>query len=364
MDMKSKWQKTENKIEEMVHDEEKKVHDDFVETSKTKILAGSVIGAVFFLVVLIFAGYYAPNPLLTHKSGYLHVKEDMTASEVAQTLYDKGFISSTLWFRAVATATGDASEIKQGEYIIDTTMSVRDILDKMISGKSEAARLVIPEGYTVRQVAKAVAAGGTISESDFLAAANDASLLYPYMNGNKKVTFVTEGFLFPDTYFITKDMTAEDVVQMMLKNFDEHLTSDMKDGIADRNMSIYQFVTLASIVEKEAKYEKDRPVIASVFLNRLQTHMKLQSDASISYAMGSHKAAYSLSETQYDSPYNTYVQEGLPAGPIGNPGMDSMNAVIDAPQTPYLYFVADAQGHNYFAVTYEEHMKNVQEYMP
>ena len=155
-----------------------------------------------------------------------------------------------------------------------------------------------------------------------------------------------------------------DIVKMMLKNFDDHLTEEMKKGIDEENLSIYQFVTLASLIEKEAKYEKDRPLIASVFLNRLDKHMKLQSDASISYAMGTHKAAYSIAETRYDSPYNTYMYEGLPPGPIGNPGMDCMNAVLKAPHTSYLYFVADEDGHNYFATTYEEHMKNVEEHMP
>lgn len=309
-------------------------------------------------------GYYGTNPTLEAKTGYLDVKESMTASDVADVLYDKGFISSPIWFRAAAVVTGQAGDIKQGEYIIDTSMSVHDILAKVVSGQSEATRLVIPEGYTVRQIAKTVAKEGLADEDDFLAAANDESLLYAYMKGNRKVSFVTEGFLFPDTYFVTADMKAEDIVKTMLKNFDDHLTVEKKDAIAKRNMSIYQFVTLASLVEKEAKFEKDRPLIASVFLNRLKKGMMLQSDASISYAMGSHKAAYSIAETQYDSPYNTYMYKGLPPGPIGNPGMECMDAVIDAPATQYIYFVADGEGHNYFAETYDAHMKNVEAHMP
>ncbi|WP_444309593.1 endolytic transglycosylase MltG, partial [Megasphaera sp.] len=209
-----------------------------------------------------------------------------------------------------------------------------------------------------------VAATGRISQADFLKPASSSDQLLPYKKGIRNVSFPTEGFLFPDTYFIPYDATADDVVAMMLKNFDAHLTDAMKAGIAKQNLSIYQFVTLASLIEKEAKYEKDRPLIASVFENRLKIHMKLQSDASISYAMGTHKAAYSINETQYDSPYNTYRYEGLPPGPIGNPGMDCMEAILEAPQTNYLYFVADKDGHNYFAATYKEHMKNVQEHMP
>lgn len=325
--------------------------------------AGAVICVLFVFAAVVF-GYIGTNPLLPARSGFVHIRSAMSATDTADALYQQGYISSTLWFRLAATASGKAGQLKEGEYLISTSMSTKDILDKLASGKSEAARLVIPEGYTVWQIAKAVAQLGTIPEEEFLAAARSDAHLYPYMKGNRAVTFPAEGFLFPDTYFIAADATADDIIQMMLKNFDDHVTADMRSQIAARNLSIYQFVTLASLVEKEAKYEQDRPLIASVFLNRLQQHMKLQSDASISYAMGSHKAAYSIAETQYDSPYNTYMYEGLPPGAIGNPGMECMNAVLEAPETSYLYFVADGDGHNYFAVTYEDHMKNVEEHMP
>lgn len=330
---------------------------------RKKAAAGAVLCVLFVLLSIVLA-YGAPGVFLSHKKGYVHVRSHMTASEVADMLHDDGYIASPLLFRAAAVATGQAGDIKEGEYIIDTSMSVRTILEKLTSGKSEALRLVIPEGYTVWRIAREVAAMGKISEDDFLAAAKKEEYLYPYMKSHRTVTFPTEGFLFPDTYFIPLNATADDIVKMMLKNFDDHLTAEMKKGIDAENLSIYQFVTLASLIEKEAKYEQDRPLIASVFLNRLDKHMKLQSDASISYAMGTHKPAYSIAETQYDSPYNTYMYEGLPPGPIGNPGMDCMNAVLKAPHTSYLYFVADEDGHNYFAVTYEEHLKNVEEHMP
>lgn len=334
--------------------------------SRKKIIAsGAVLCVLLGGLGASVLSYYVPSPFLPAKSGYIHIQSDMTASEVADTLHTDGFIQSPTWFRLMAKVTGQDSALKEGEYVLDSHMSLHQVFGKLTSGKSEAARLVIPEGYTVWQIAKAVAQLGTISEADFLAAAKDTSQLYPYMQGNgSAVTFPTEGFLFPDTYFIPNKATAQDVVAMMLKNFDHRLTPEMKQKISDKGLSIYQFVTLASLVEKEAKFDADRPLIASVFLNRLQIHMKLQSDASISYAMGSHKAAYSIAETQYDSPYNTYMYEGLPPGAIGNPGMDSMNAVLNAPQTSYLYFVADGEGHNYFAMTNEDHMKNVQEHMP
>lgn len=327
----------------------------------------TVFGAVLCVCALgaSLAGYYMPAPWAAEKRGYIHVEPDMTAAEVAEKLHDTGYIQSSAWFRIAARLTGREGELKAGEYIVDSRMSMQQVLEKLASGKSEAARLVIPEGYTVWQIAQSVAKLGKISEEEFLNAARDSSQLYPYMNGNRSsVTFPVEGFLFPDTYFIPNKATAEDIIAMMLKNFDRHLTDEMKQKISDRNLSIYQFVTLSSLVEKEAKYDDDRPLIASVFFNRLESHMKLQSDASISYAMGSHKAEYSIAETQYDSPYNTYMYEGLPPGAIGNPGMDSMEAVLSAPKTYYFYFVADGGGQNYFSMTYEDHMKNVQEHMP
>lgn len=355
------------KIKNILHKQHNEPEKEQNEAARKGLWKKAVGGAVFCMFVLAgaaVAGYTAPNMFLPAKRGYVHVRSDMTAADVGEEMKNDGYIASSWWFRITAQLTGQAGNLKEGEYSVDSSMSLQQILGKLTSGKSEAARLVIPEGYTVRQIAQRVAAMGHISEDEFLTAANDTTLLYPYMNGNRDVTFPTEGFLFPDTYFVPNNATAEDVIRMMLKNFDEHLDADMKQQIAAKNMSIYQFVTLASLVEKEAKYEEDRPLIASVFLNRLATHMKLQSDASISYAMGSHKAAYSIAETQYDSPYNTYMYEGLPPGPIANPGMACMHAILQAPTTPYLYFVADGDGHNYFAATYEEHMQNVQEHMP
>ena len=184
------------------------------------------------------------------------------------------------------------------------------------------------------------------------------------MKSHRDVTFPTEGFLFPDTYFIPLNATADDIVKMMLKNFDDHLTEEMKKGIDEENLSIYQFVTLASLIEKEAKYEKDRPLIASVFLNRLDKHMKLQSDASIS-------CRRSRTRRRTASPRRATIRLiiRICTGACCWTDRQSRHGlheryVLKAPHTSYLYFVADEDGHNYFATTYEEHMKNVEEHMP
>lgn len=322
-----------------------------------------VISAVLAVAVFLAGFYFIPTVWQPEKHAYIEIKADMTGTEIADELSERELIYNAAVFRAAMVLTGQSSKLKLGEYEIDSHMSMNQIMTKLTSGASDSYRIVIPEGYTVRKIAKVVAAQTNISEEEFLAAASDASLLYPYMKGNRQVTYVTEGFLFPDTYYAHHDVTAKELVQMMLKNFDTRLTSSMRKKIDEGNLSIYQFVTLASLVEKEAKYDEDRPLIASVFQNRLKRHMKLQSDASVSYASGDHKYEYTLDEIMYDSLYNTYVYEGLPPGPIGNPGIKSMEAVLNAPVTSYLYFVADKEGHNYFAMTYEDHMKNVRKYM-
>lgn len=326
--------------------------------------AAFISAAVAFIVLCAALVYYMPAFWKTSKEAYIEVKADMSGAEIADELSEAGLIESTGLFRAALLLTGQAGDLKRGEYTIQSDMSLHAVIAKLTSGQSEAYRLVIPEGYTVRQIAKVVAANTNVTEEEFLAAANKADLLYPYMKGNRKTTYITEGFLFPDTYFPHYGGAADDLVRMMLKNYDNHLTDGMKKQIAATGYSIYQFTTIASLVEKEAKYDDDRALIASVFLNRLKRDMKLQSDASVSYAMGSHKYAYNLDEITYDSPYNTYLHEGLPPGPIGNPGLKSMEAVLNAPETSYFYFVADKEGHNYFAMTYEDHMNNVHRYIP
>lgn len=315
-----------------------------------------------FLIVVLVVLYYCPAFTADKHETSFQVKEDMTARDIGDELQREGLISSATLFRLAASVSGNGSQIKQGTYVLDSHMSMSSLFAKLTSGKSEAMRLVIPEGYTVQQIAKQLEKQEIVSADDFLAEARKTDLLYAYMKGNRVVTFPTEGFLFPDTYFIPAGATASDIIKLMLDNFDHQLTPDLRKEIDGHNMSIYQFVTLASLVEKEAKYEADREPIAAVFYKRLKINMPLQSDASISYAMGTYKAAYSIEETKYDSPYNTYQNTGLPPGPIANPGMDCIKAAADAQDTEYLFFVADSSGHNHFSTTYEEHLKNVEEY--
>ena len=179
------------------------------------------------------------------------------------------------------------------------------------------------------------------------------------MKGTKPATYPVEGFLFPSTYEIPVGATPRDVIQMMADEMNRYLTPAVKKQIQAQHMSIHDFVTLASIVERESLFDADRPTIAGVFKKRLAHGIPLQSDATISYVLGYAKENVTIGDTQLQSPYNTYVSKGLPPGPIANPGKKALDAVLHSENTDYLYFVADKEGHNHFSKSYEEHLAEV-----
>ncbi len=172
--------------------------------------------------------------------------------------------------------------------------------------------------------------------------------------------------MFPDTYHLTQDSQPADLVSSMLETFDRRVSAELRDAYAQQGLSLYQAVTLASIVEREAVVTDERPLIASVFLNRLALDIKLDADPTVQYALGRQpdgawwKTALSLEDLQFDSPYNTYVYAGLPPGPIANPGLESLRAVAFPEPSPYLYFRAacDGSGRHTFAETFDQHLLN------
>ena len=206
--------------------------------------------------------------------------------------------------------------------------------------------------------------------SDFLAVTSAGAPLPPEMQYPTDIApgASFEGFLFPDTYRVAIDATAQDVAYRMLLNFEDRVTLQMRADAAASGRSVYEVVTLASIVEREAVVPEERPLIASVYLNRLAQGMKLEADPTVQYAMGFQPETeqwWNLNLTQDDyssvvSPFNTYQNYGLPPGPIANPGLDSIRAVIYPQQSPYLFFRAacDGSGRHNFATTYEEHVAN------
>ncbi|MGB7872793.1 MAG: endolytic transglycosylase MltG, partial [Anaerolineales bacterium] len=223
---------------------------------------------------------------------------------------------------------------------------------------------VILPGWRIEEIADSLATSGlSITSDEFLAAARSAPPGLDYLPASAS----TEGFLYPDIYILPRTITAEELVDEFLRNFSLHLTLDLREGFTRQGLEVYQAVTLASIVQREAIVADERAQIASVFLNRLKADMKLDTDPTVQYALGydASKGTWwtnplSAVDLQIDSPYNTYLYTGLPPGPIANPSLSALRAVAFPAETPYYFFRArcDGSGLHVFSVTFEEHLQN------
>ena len=314
--------------------------------------------------VLIIGGglgalYLVPNTFAQDDgTQVLVIEKGQTGSEIADMLFERGLIRSTQGFKLWLYLSGTNDKLQTGHYQIPNKVTVRELISLLQEGHVESIRVTIPEGYTVGDIAIVLEKNQIMKAKDFLAEAK-TFVPYPYMKGTRPATYPVEGFLFPSTYEIPVGATPRDVIQMMADEMNRYLTPAVKKQIQAQHMSIHDFVTLASIVERESLFDADRPTIAGVFKKRLAHGIPLQSDATISYVLGYAKENVTIGDTQLQSPYNTYVSKGLPPGPIANPGKKSLDAVLYSENTDYLYFVADKEGHNHFSKTYEEHLAAV-----
>jgi UPF0755 protein len=239
-------------------------------------------------------------------------------------------------------------------------MTVGQIVDKLAKGETAYRQFTIPEGYTVDQIAKLLESMKLASAAKFKAAAVNFAP-YDYMISSAEVTSSSEGYVFPDTYRVASGATEEQLLKMMVSQFNDQFTPQMRQKAADLGLTVRETVILASLVEREAQVPQDRPIIAGVFMARLKLGMPLQSCATIQYILGYPKPELTVQDTEIPSPYNTYLNVGLPPGPIANPGMASINAVLNPAQTDYLYFVADKNGAHRFSKTYEEHLAAIEQ---
>lgn len=291
-------------------------------------------------------------------SVYVNVQPGMTATDIGKMLEERGVIGSRQKFWLIAKLGGSEGQFKAGTYHMYVNMPIREALDVLVGGEASMMRFTIPEGFSVREIAARLESEGIVSGKEFLEKAK-AFGPYRYMQAHRQAIYRAEGFLFPDTYEVEPGTAPEAIMQMMAHNFDERLTDEMREQARKQDLTIYELITLASLVEKEARFEEDRPKIAQVFLKRLELNMPLQSDTTIQYLLDAPKEDVTYKDTEIESPYNTYQHYGLPPGPIANPGIASIKAVLEPADTDYLYFVADRGGHNHYSKSYSEHLEIV-----
>ena len=221
--------------------------------------------------------------------------------------------------------------------------------------------MTIPEGYTSKQIADVLQQKGLFPAQAYLTAVQHDQFSQDFLAGRPPGSNL-EGFLFPDTYNFSAKATPDDVINAQLARFGEEVTPDLRAHAADHKLTLYQALVLASIVEREGRFDEDRGQIASVFYNRLAAGIPLQSDTTVEFAKGNPGAAITNADKAINSPYNTYLHTGLPPGPICNPGLASMVAALTPAQTDFLYFLTDKDGHAHFSKTYAEHNAQAAQY--
>lgn len=287
--------------------------------------------------------------------------------QVTENLQGQGLIASASALRDYLVYTGLDTTVQAGEYSLSPGMTAVEIAHALQDATpSEITFLILP-GWRLEEVAAALPTSGLeIAPRVFLANAADPPPLSPLVR-ELPAGASLEGFLFPDSYRLPRQVAVDGFIRALLEDFEIKVTREIQEGFQNQGLDLYQAVTLASIVEREAVVEDEMPLIASVFLNRLEIGMKLDADPTVQYALGYNQAQgdwwtnpLSLEDLGIDSPYNTYLYLGLPPGPIANPGLSALRAVAFPAQTPYFYFrsACDGSGRHSFAETFEEHQAN------
>jgi UPF0755 protein len=293
------------------------------------------------------------------------VEAGMTAAAVGDLLEKEGLIRSAEIFRWYCRSANAETGLQKGVYEVSPAMSPREIISVLLAGPApDTVTVTLPEGFTAKQIVERLAANGLGTEEELYAALADFPIEeYPFLrNIPTNVDFPLEGFLFPATYYFDRQATPQVTLSRFFDRFAEELTPEVQARLAERGMSVQEWVIKASIVEREAVKSEDRPVIAGVFEKRLAMDMMLQSCATVQYLLGEVKPVLTYDDIAIESPYNTYLHTGLPPGPVCNPGSASLEAALFPAETEYLYFVAKADGYHAFARTYEEHLRNVSMY--
>jgi UPF0755 protein len=276
----------------------------------------------------------------------------------ADRLHREGIVRRPVAFRVLARLRGVENRIRAGEYRLSPAMTPEQVLQRLVKGEHALHRLTVPEGLTLDQVAERVQAAGLGDAGAFARTASD-----PALSRRLGVEATTlEGYLFPETYFFPRPVSAEAICRAMVRRFRAVFNEEWKERAEAMGHTVHEIVTLASIVEKETGDPGERPLIASVFHNRLKRGMRLQTDPTVIYGIENFDGNLTRRDLKTHSPYNTYTIDGLPPGPIANPGRASLEAALYPAESDYLYFVSRNDGTHVFSATYPAHRQAVRRY--
>ncbi len=325
--------------------------------NKMKILVVS-IAVVFFLLSFITI-YYAINPVDNKNHvATVTIPKGTSFLRSVNILEEAGLIKYKYLFYPLAIFKNAQCHIKAGEYELATSMSPMEIIDKLVMGDIIFYPVTIPEDFTVHEIASRLASLNLVEEEVFLSLSSDVNFLASLgIQGGR-----AEGYLYPDTYFLDKSMSAKDIMKIMVNQFWKIFTPEMQKRTAELGMTIPQILTLASLIGKESGNKDEKPFVSAVFHNRLKKRMKLQCDPTAVYDLKYFTGTITKKHLMRNTPYNTYRIDGLPPGPIANPAIDSLQAALYPAHVNYLYFVSNNDGSHQFSSNLSSHNNAVLKY--
>lgn len=304
---------------------------------KILIIIIPLILCLFWILGLIYL------PTSNSKSDkFIMITPRTSTRKIANVLQEYGLIKNKTIFYIIAKLKG--KNLQAGEYKLNPQMNMLEILNKIINGEVYAHRITIPEGFNIYQIANLLEKKELTNGEKFINLCKKEKL---------------EGFLFPDTYYIPKGKSEKEITNLFFRRFKEIVPENIEERAKKNGLNLKQLITLASLIEKEAKKENERKRIAGVLLNKLRKGQRLQCDATVQYAQGFHKNRLFYSDLKIDSPYNTYLHSGLPPHPICNPGLSSILAALSPEKHDYFFYVAKKDGGHIFTKTYQEHLQAI-----
>lgn len=335
---------------------------------KKKIIL-SIAGIVFLIAAFIIGSIaveYHSSGEGTEETVTIEIEQGEGSWEIAGRLKDAGLIHYRIAFFLKARSMGASSKLRYGTFTLHKESGLQTVIEDLTNGGAlkEEKMFTVPEGYTIELIGKKLEKEEICTEDEFLAAVQEE---YDYwfledLPKDAKVTYRLQGFLFPETYAISEEMTARDIVTVMLEQFDTTFTEKMQEQMNVSGKNVYEIVTEASIIERETMIDSERATVAGVIKNRLEKGMRLEMCPTALYPLTKgiyDKTTVTYEDTKVDSPYNTYVNKGLPAGPIANPGFASLEAALNPEEHGYFYYHTNPDkndGSHIFTKTYEEHI--------
>ena len=333
--------------------------------SKKIIVAISIILLVIIFMATFVITQIGPYNKNNKEDIVIDIPSGSTLNQIADILKENNLIKNKTLFKLYVRVSDNSSKLKSGKYLFNQTYSNKEIIEDISSGKiyNDGIKITIPEGSTSKEIVSILVGQKLGNEESYEKLISNPKEFYNQFKFLKEEDITSlEGFLYPSTYYFDENASEKEVLSVMLSQFNKVYTDKLRDRQKELKMTIEQVVNLASIVEKEAVLDEDRPIIASVFYNRLKIGMPLQSDATIQYIFKERKKIVTYKDLEIDSPYNSYKNKGLPPTPIASPGIKSIEAALYPEKTEYLYFVAKMDGGNNYSTNYEDHLKYVKEY--